>query len=67
MKKNKSKIILIFILVLCIINFLSTTANADMGSKPSITINIKNMTTDNYLIDLLVYKDILKHLYHRKW
>lgn len=55
MKKNKSKIILILILALCIANILISNVNADMGPKPSITINLKNMPTNNYLIDLLVY------------
>ena len=55
MKKIKSKIILILILALCIANILISNVNADMGPKPSITINLKNMPTNNYLIDLLVY------------
>lgn len=57
MGKIKSKIILILILSLCITSTLISNVNADMGQKPSITITLKNMTSDNYLIDLLVYDE----------
>ena len=43
-----------FMFVLLLILF-SNISNADMGPKPSITINLKNMVGDDYLIDLLVY------------
>ena len=36
---------------------LNYSVNADMGAKPSITINLENMYTDDYLIDLLVYDE----------
>ena len=57
MDKLKNKIIIIFILTLGIIGSGIINVNADMGEKPSITIKLKNMTTDNYLIDLLVYDE----------
>ena len=55
------KRVLIIVKILIIFVILLTTfcncSNADMGPKPSITINLKNMKTDNYLIDLLVYDE----------
>ena len=57
MKKLKNKIIIIFILTLGIIGSGIINVNADMGEKPSITIKLKNMPTDDYLIDLLVYDE----------
>ena len=57
MKKIKNKIILIIALTLCIASVVISNVNADIGDKPSITIKLKNMTTDNYLIDLLVYDE----------
>ena len=48
------KMSIVFIIVLIA---FSSISNADMGAKPSITINLKNMKTDNYLIDLLVYDE----------
>lgn len=53
------KIFITCILILFMIIFtgLNYNVNADMGPKPSITINLENMNTKNYLIDLLVYDE----------
>lgn len=63
MIKIKIKSILIVIFGLCIINIFTNTVNADMGDKPSITIKLKNMTTNNYLIDLLEYAESKEDYY----
>ena len=45
---------IISIMILFIVLFgLFHIVNADMGSKPSITIKIKNLNDSNYIIDLL--------------
>ena len=56
---KKYPIIINFILTFFIIVFLSLnyTVNADIGLKPSITINLTNIDTQDYLIDLLVYDE----------
>lgn len=53
------KFFITYILILFIIIFtgLNYNVHADMGAKPSITINLENMNTKNYLIDLLVYDE----------
>jgi len=56
-KKHKIFITCILILFVTIFTGLNYTVNADMGAKPSITINLENMNTQNYLIDLLVYDE----------
>lgn len=47
----------ILILFMIILTGLNYNVNADMGAKPSITINLENIDTKNYLIDLLVYDE----------
>lgn len=56
---KKYRIFIISILVICMFMFwgLNYSSNADMGAKPSITIKLKNMNSQNYLIDLLVYDE----------
>lgn len=54
MKKITYKLLIIFILIFCIINIFSNKVQADLGPKPSITIKIKNINSDNYIIDLFV-------------
>lgn len=49
------KKILIFILLLVSIIAIPTNVLADTGPKPSIEVNIKNLKTSNYIIDLFVY------------
>jgi hypothetical protein len=50
MKKIKLLIILLIGIILVPINVF-----ADTGPKPSIDVKIKNLKTDNYIIDLFVY------------
>lgn len=57
MKKTIVNIVLIIMVTIFLLIKFSNIAHADMGPKPSITIKLKNMTTDNYLIDLLVYDE----------
>ena len=47
----------ILILFITIFTSLNYNVNADMGPKPAITINLENMNTKKYLIDLLVYDE----------
>lgn len=50
-----------FFISLSMIVFISfcfcPIAKADIGPKPSISITLENIATDNYLIDLLVYDE----------
>ena len=55
--KNKRVVMLMFIFIALIINIFPNVVNADMGEKPSITIKIKNLETNNYIIDLLTYAE----------
>lgn len=58
MSKNyKIFIACIFMLVMTFLTGLKYTVNADTGPTPSITINLENMNTKNYVIDLLVYDE----------
>lgn len=52
MKKLIGKTFILFIFILLLGNSI---VSADMGPKPSITINLKGINTTNYIIDLLVY------------
>ena len=52
MKKIQEIIFIIFILIILLGNSI---VSADMGNKPSINIKIKNIKTNNYLIDLFEY------------
>ena len=54
MKKIIGKTFIMFIFILLLGNNI---VNADMGPKPSITINLKGINTTNYIIDLLVYDE----------
>lgn len=56
MKKIVSilKISTVFIILLMA---FSNISNADMGPKPSITVKLKNMNTNNYIIDLFVFDE----------
>ena len=45
------------LLIVLLLFALAPAASADMGPKPSITITIQNLETDDYLIDLLVYDE----------
>jgi len=53
----KIRVLFKFLAIFLIINLFPIVVLADMGSKPSITVELKNMATDNYLIDLLVYDE----------
>ena len=66
LKKNRIFIICIFII--CIVCFIGAnySSNADMGSKPSIRIKLKNMSTSNYIIDLFEYADESEKYYPDK-
>ena len=55
--KNKRVVMLMFIFIALIINLFPNAVNADMGEKTSITIKIKNLETNNYIIDLLTYAE----------
>ena len=44
-------------MVFLFIKSISNNVKADMGPKPSITIKVNNIYTDNYIIDLLVYDE----------
>lgn len=55
--KNNRVVMLMFIFIVLIINIFPNVVNADMGEKPSITIKIKNLETNNYIIDLLTYAE----------
>ena len=50
-------IITILITIIIILFGANNTSIADMGPKPSITIKLKNINTDNYIIDLFVYDE----------
>lgn len=54
MKKIIGKTFIMFIFILLLGNNI---VNADMGPKPSSTIHLKGMNTQNYIIDLLVYNE----------
>ncbi len=55
LKKCRNLLILsIIFLMLFGFNYI---VNADMGSKPSITIHLKNMKTSNYTIDLFEHAE----------
>ena len=54
MKKLIGKTFILFIFILLLRNSI---VSADMGPKPSITINLKGINTTNYIIDLLVYDE----------
>ncbi|MGN1298677.1 MAG: hypothetical protein ACI4UE_01675 [Candidatus Scatovivens sp.] len=60
---KKYRIFIICSLIIGIVCFigLNYSSNADMGIKPSITINLKNMKTQNYLIDILVFDETGKY------
>ena len=61
MKKRRIMVVLIFmVLIMCI---FPNIVKADMGPKPSITIKIKNLKTNNYLIDLLIYAPNVESYY----
>lgn len=49
------KKLLIFLLLVISIIAIPTNAFADTGPKPSIDVKIKNLNTENYIIDLFVY------------
>ena len=53
----------ILILVIIFIFLIPIMVSADLGSKPSIHINIKNLGTDNYVIDLFTYADDARYYY----
>ena len=55
--KNKKIFMTAFIFLALIISIFPTIVNADMGEKPSITIKIKNLETNNYIIDLLIHAE----------
>ncbi len=52
--KKFIKVTYIIIFIFLLIGFSNITY-ADVGSKPSITIKIKNLKTTNYIIDLFTY------------
>ena len=54
---SKFKIVIIFSIIFVMLLGVNSIVNADMGAKPSITIKLENIKTDNYLIDLLVYDE----------
>ncbi len=60
--KNKKDVVVVFIFMALIILFPSIV-KADMGEKPSITIKIENLTTSNYIVDLLIYATDTKDYY----
>ena len=49
------KKIMLFIMLIISIIVIPTNALADTGPKPSIDVNIKNLKTTNYILDLFVY------------
>ena len=51
------KLVLFVLIFLFVQIIIIPNAFADTGAKPSISIDIKNLNTDNYLIDLLVNKN----------
>ena len=52
------KKVILFILIFMFVQIINIpNIFADTGAKPSISIDIKNLNTDNYLIDLLVDKE----------
>lgn len=52
----KKRIITCLVVVISLLLF-PKVALADMGPKPSIEVNIKNLNTSNYLVDLFVYDE----------
>lgn len=64
MMRNYKVLITCSLMLFIIISLgLNYNVNADMGAKPSITINLKNMTTSNYVIDLLEYAENIEEYY----
>ena len=54
---KKFKILITISIILLTASCFKLIVNADTGPKPSITIKLKNIKTNNYLIDLLVYDE----------
>lgn len=63
MKNNKIIRIIRIAFLFLLFTGLVYVVNADMGNKPSINIKIKNITTDNYLIDLFEYAETNEDYY----
>lgn len=59
---RKCKILITLSIIFLILLGFNSIVNADSGAKPSITITLKNIETDNYLINLLVYDETEKNL-----
>ena len=54
---KKCRILITLIIIVFMLLGFHSIVYADMGAKPSITIKLENIKTDNYLIDLLVYDE----------
>lgn len=54
---KKFRILITLSIIFVILLGYNSIVNADMGPKPSITIGLQNINTDNYIIDLLVYDE----------
>jgi len=64
MKKTKKILIFIFIFIILLGNSI---LYADMGPKPSLTIHLENLESDDYSLDLLVdHSDDLNDKYYQK-
>ena len=54
---KKCRILIVLSIIFLMLFGFNSIVNADMGAKPSITIKLENIKTDNYLIDLLIYDE----------
>ena len=52
---KKCRVFIVLSIIFLILFGFDYIVNADMGPKPSITIHLKNMKTNNYIIDLFEY------------
>lgn len=55
--QKKCRILITFSIIVLILLGYNSVVNADMGPKPSITIYLKNMKTNNYTIDIFEHAE----------
>ena len=60
---NKKIVMVVFSFIIFVISVFPNIVNADIGEKPSITIKINNLETNNYVIDLLTYAENIEDYY----
>lgn len=60
---KKCRVFIVLSIIFLILFGFDYIVNADMGPKPSITIHLKNMKTNNYIIDLFEYAEKNENYY----